>query len=94
MSNVTILGPNEKNPPALMHGGWGNTKRKISTAGEAKTEMARLYRRTAQGLMHPDDMKAAIWALMQIAAVSEKADLEAQIAELERIVAEALGYGR
>jgi len=94
MSKITILSPNDRNPPSKIHDGWGNAKRKIDTAGDAKSEMRRLYRRCAQGLMHSEDMKAGIWALMQIANVAEKADLEAQIAELERIVAEALADGR
>lgn len=89
-STPQVYAPNEATPVATVHAGWGNAKRKISTAGDAMTEGARLYRRTAKGLMHPDDMKVGIWALTQLTGLSEKAELEAKIDRLERLLKEAL----
>jgi len=66
----------------------------MDTAGAVKTEMARLYRRCAAGLMDPEDLKAAIWSCRQIADLAERADLEAKIEALETKLAEALAYGR
>lgn len=88
--NVTVFQPDEPLPPAKVHAGWGKSKRKITSAGECKTEMARIYRRTAAGEMDAEDMKAAIWALRQLAEIAEKAELEARIVELERKLEEAL----
>ncbi|MEI4196602.1 hypothetical protein [Roseovarius sp. E0-M6] len=76
------------NPPAKVHDGWGKSKRKITNAGECKTEMARIYRRTAAGEMDAEDMKAAIWALRQMAEIAERAELEAKIARLEQKLSE------
>lgn len=67
---------------------WGNTKRKMDSAGAVKSEMARLYKRAARGMMHPDDMKVGIWALRQIADVAERAELEEKIAHLEEKLSE------
>ena len=87
---VTVFQPNEPNPPVKVHDGWGKAKRKMDSAGAVKTEMARLYRRTAAGEMDAEDLKAAIWALRQIADVAEKAELEQKIAQLERKLQEAI----
>ena len=87
---VTVFQPNEPNPPVKVHSGWGKAKRKMDSAGAVKTEMARLYRRTAAGEMDSEDLKAAIWALRQIADVAERAELEQKIAQLERKLQEAI----
>lgn len=65
----------------------------MDTAGAVKTEMARLYKRAASGYMHPEDLKAAIWACRQIVEVAEAAELEAKIEELERKLAEVTAHG-
>jgi hypothetical protein len=91
---VTVLAPNEPDPLPRLHNGWGKAKRKISTAGEAKTEMSRLYKRCAAGHLDPDDLKSAIWSLKQIADTAERAELEAKIEALEAKLDEAIADGR
>ena len=91
---VTVLSPHEPNPPAKVHDGWGKSKRKLTTSGEVLTELGRLYRRCAAGLMHPEDLKAAVWSLRQMHDVAEKVVLERRIEELERKLAEAESYAR
>lgn len=90
---VTILSPKQPDPPARVHDGWGKSRKRLDTAGAVKTEMARLYRRCASGEMHPEDLKAAIWSLRQMAEIADKAELEARIADLERKLREALADG-
>lgn len=92
--NVTVFQPNEPLPPAKVHNGWGKAKRKLDTAGAVKTEMGRLYRRTAAGEMDGEELKTAIWTLRQMAEIAEKAELEARIVELERKLSEALTHAR
>lgn len=89
LSKVTILKPNEPNPPAKIHDGWGKAKRKLDTSGAVLTELGRLYRRCAAGHLHPEDLKAGVWSLRQMADIAERAVLEQRIAELERKLAEA-----
>ena len=89
MPKVTVLKPNEPNPPAQVHEGWGKAKRKISTAGSVLSEMGRMYRRCAAGHLHPDDLKAAIWSLRQMSDIAERAELEQRITRLEKRLAEA-----
>ena len=84
---VTVFSPGQPNP---VHNGWGKAKRKMDSSGAIKVEMARLYKRAAAGQLHPEDLKAGIWALRQIADVAERAELEAKIAQLEARLAEAL----
>lgn len=91
---ITVLAPNEPDPLPRLHNGWGRAKRKISTAGEAKTEMSRLYKRCAAGHLDPDDLKSAIWSLKQIADTAERAELEAKIEALEARLEEAISDGR
>lgn len=88
---VTVFKPNE---PVQVHPGWGKSKRRLDTAGAMKAEMGRLYRRCAGGELHPEDLKAGIWSLRQMADIAERADLEAKIERLERKLAEALAHGR
>ena len=89
MSKITVLQPNEPNPPAKIHEGWGKAKRKLDTSGAVLAELGRLYRRCAAGHLHPEDLKAAVWSLRQMHDVAEKVVLEKRIAELERKLAEA-----
>ncbi len=86
--DVTVFQPDEPLPPAKVHAGWGKAKRKMDTAGAVKTEMARLYKRAAAGLMDPEDLKAAIWTCRQIAEIAERAELEAKIDALEQKLSE------
>lgn len=87
---ITVFKPNEPEPSPRLHSGWGNAKRKMNSAGACKTEMARLYRRAAAGLLHPEDLRSAIWAIRQIAEVAEKEALEQKIDELETKLAGVL----
>jgi pyridoxine/pyridoxamine 5'-phosphate oxidase len=89
---ITLLSPNQPDPPVKVHDGWGKSRRKITTSGDVLTELGRLYRRAAAGLMHPEDLKAAVWALRQMHDIAEKVVLERRIEELERKLAEAEKY--
>jgi hypothetical protein len=87
-NKVAVLSPDQPDPPVQLHAGWGSAKRKFASAGSAKTEMARIYKRAASGLMDTEDMKAAIWALRQIAEIAERAELENKISTLEAKLAD------
>lgn len=91
---ITVFAPNEPDPLPRLHNGWGKAKRKLDTTGAIKTEMGRLYRRAAAGHLDADDLKTSIWALRQLAEVSEKAELEQRIADLEAKLEEAIQHGR
>jgi hypothetical protein len=91
---VTVLAPSEPDPLPRLHNGWGKAKRKLDSTGAIKTEMGRLYRRAAAGHLDADDLKTSIWALRQLAEVSEKAELEAKIEALEERLEEAIQHGR
>lgn len=73
--------------------GWGWPKRKLVTAGDAKTEIGRVYRAAASGKISPDDLGRAVWALERFARVTELAEQEKRIADLERTL-EDLTRGR
>lgn len=80
--------------PCKVAPGWGWPKRKLATAGDAKTEIARVYRLAAKGEITPEDMAKAIWGLAQFTKVAEAAEQEARIDRLERALAEATRRGR
>lgn len=87
-NNGEIIDPGKVAP------GWGWPKRKLATAGDAKTEIARVYRLAAKGEITPEDMAKAIWGLAQFTKVAEAAEQEARIDRLERALAEATRRGR
>lgn len=87
-NNGEIIDPGKVAP------GWGWPKRKLATAGDAKTEIARVYRLAAKGEITPEDMAKAVWALERFARVAEMADQERRIEELERALAEVTRRGR
>lgn len=89
-NKVTVLSPDQPDPPVQLHAGWGAAKRKMNNAGACKSEMARIYKRAAAGMMHPDDLRSAVWTLRQIAEVAERAELEAKISNLESKLADLL----
>jgi hypothetical protein len=80
--------------PGKVSAGWGWPKRKLDTAGHAKSEIARLYKRCAKGEMSPDDLGKAVWALVQFTKVAEAAEAEARLDALERALAEVSRRGR
>lgn len=87
-NNGEILEPGKVAP------GWGWPKRKLASAGDAKTEIGRVYRLAAKGEITPEDMAKAIWGLAQFTKVAEAAEQEARIDRLERALAEATRRGR
>lgn len=89
-STPQVYAPNEATPVATVHAGWGKSKRKMDTAGAARSEAARLYRKCAAGEITPEDLTKGIYALEKIAKLSEQAALEAKIDRLERLLKEAL----
>lgn len=80
--------------PGKVAAGWGLAKRKMTTPGHAKTEIARVYRLAAAGRISPEDMAKAIWAMTQFARVCEQADTDERIERLERTIAELMHHGR
>lgn len=82
-----ILAPGQVAP------GFGSAKRKMSTAGDARTELARVYKRAARGEITVEDLSRIVYALEKFAKVAELADAEQRIEDLERRV-EALTRGR
>ena len=81
------------NPNGGSIGRLGRSKRKIATLGNVKSEMRRLYGKLATGELDPDDFKTAMAGLKIMADVIEKADLEARIDDLERLLGEAVRNG-
>ena len=67
--------------------GWGRSKRKLHTAA-CRQEAARIYKLAAQGRISPEDLSKGIFALTQVAKLSEMADLERRLDELEAALAE------
>lgn len=63
--------------------GWGKSKRKLATVGACRQEAARIYHAAANGDIAPEDLSRAIYALDKIAALVERADLEARLDALE-----------
>lgn len=82
----------EQGKPAFPGWGWG--KRKMTSAGDAKTEIARVYKAAASGKISPDDLGRAVWALEKFARVAEIAEQEARIEQLERALEEITRNGR
>lgn len=68
--------------------GWGRSKRKLHTAAACRQEAARIYKLAAQGRISPEDLSKGIFALGQIAKLSEMADLEKRLDDLEAALAE------
>ena len=82
-----ILAPGQVAP------GFGNAKRKMSTAGDAKVELARIYKRASRGEITIEELARLTYSLERFAKIAELADAEARIEALEARV-EALTRGR
>lgn len=85
--NGEVLEPGQVAP------GWGSAKRKMADAGDAKTELARVYRRAARGEITVEDLAKITYSLERFAKIAELADAEQRIEALEARV-EALTRGR
>lgn len=83
-----ILTPGQAAP------GFGAAKRKMVTAGDAKSELARLYRRASRGEISVEDLARLTFTLERFAKIAELADAEARIAELERRIERLAADGR
>lgn len=70
----------------LVQAGWGRSKRKLHTVGDCRQEAARIYHLTAAGKIPPEDLSRAIYALDKISRMSEIADLEKRVEELEAML--------
>jgi len=86
--NGEVLEPGQVAP------GWGSAKRKMADAGDAKTELARVYRRAARGEITVEDLAKITYSLERFAKIAELADAEQRIADLERRVEELARHGR
>ena len=65
---------------------WGRAKRKLATAGDCRQEASRVYKMAAKGQLAAEDLSRAVYALTQIAKLSEQAELEDRIAQLEAML--------
>ena len=79
--------------PGQVAPGWGAAKRKMTGAGDARTELARVYRRAARGEVTVEDLARITYSLERFAKIADLADAEARIEALEARV-EALTRGR
>jgi len=79
--------------PGQVAPGWGNGKRKMTGAGDARMELARVYKKAAKGEISVEDMARITFTLERFAKIAELADAEQRIEDLERRV-EALTRGR
>ena len=82
-----VLAPGQAAP------GWGPGKRKMTGAGHARSELARVYRKAASGEITVEDLARITYSLERFARIAEMADAEARIKALEARV-EALTRGR
>ena len=80
--------------PGQVAPGFGQAKRKMVGAGDARTELARVYRRAARGEISVEDLARITYSLERFAKISELAGAEQRIAELERRVEELVRNGR
>lgn len=62
--------------------------------GDARTELARIYRRAARGEIDPETMTRIVYTLERFAKVAELADAEERVAALERRVEDLARNGR
>ena len=79
--------------PGQVAPGFGNAKRKMSTAGDARMELARVYKKAAKGEITIEELARLTYSLERFAKIAELADAEARIEALEARV-EALTRGR
>lgn len=79
--------------PGKVAPGWGPGKRKMTGAGHARSELARVYRKAAAGEITVEDLARITYSLERFAKIAELADAEARIEALEARV-EALTRGR
>jgi hypothetical protein len=79
--------------PGQVAPGFGSAKRKMVTAGDARQELARVYKRAARGEITVEDLARLTYSLERFAKIAELASAEARIEALEARV-EALTRGR
>jgi len=79
--------------PGQIAPGFGSAKRKMVTAGDARQELARVYKRAARGEIAIEDLARLTYSLERFAKIAELADAEARIEALEARV-ETLSRGR
>jgi len=65
---------------------WGRAKRKLASAADCRQEASRIYKLAAQGAIPPEDLSRAVYALTQIAKLSEQAELEERVERLEAML--------
>jgi hypothetical protein len=87
-SRGDVLEPHQVAP------GWGVAKRKMTGAGHARSELARVYRKASAGEITVEDLAKITYALERFSKVAELADAEQRIEALERRVEELARNGR
>ena len=87
-SRGEVLAPGQVAP------GWGVAKRKMTGAGHARSELARVYRKASAGEISVEDLAKITFALERFAKIAELADAENRIEALERRVEELIRNGR
>lgn len=80
--------------PGQVAPGFGQAKRKMATAGDARQELARVYKRAARGEISVEDLARLTYSLERFAKIAELADAERRIADLEARVEELARHGR
>lgn len=80
--------------PGQVAPGWGVAKRKMTGAGHARSELARVYRKASAGEITVEDLAKITYALERFSKIAELADAEQRIAQLERRVEELARNGR
>ena len=69
--------------PGQVAPGFGQAKRKMTGAADAKQELARIYKRAARGEITVEDLAKLTYSLERFAKIAELADAEARIVDLE-----------
>jgi len=68
--------------------GWGRPGRRLQTIGDAKRELARVYRLAATGDIDAGDLSRAVYAIQALGKLAEAEIAEQRIERLESMLAE------
>lgn len=91
-SKFQVVPPDSDQPraeiltPGQVGPGFGNPKRKMHTPGDARAELARVYKRASRGEISVENLARITYSLERFAKIAELADAEARIEELEKRV--------
>ena len=63
--------------------GWGRPGRRLKTVGDIRHELSRVYRQAAVGVIAPEELSRATYALTALGKLAETEQHEQRIADLE-----------